>query len=213
MKIPMFIALTSLTLAVACDDDPGKGKAKAEAKAPVSPATSVAAPRGGVKYVFSAAGSKLEFTGAKVTEKHDGTFGEFSGQIDLVDGNPEKSSVSVEIVMSSLAIEPPKLAGHLKTADFFDVEKFPKATFASTSIKAGGDKGATHTVTGNLTLRGVSKSITFPATIKTEGDGVSVSAEFVINRKDFGIVYPGMPDNLIKDDVALQLTLAAKKST
>jgi len=99
----------------------------------------------------------------------------------------------------------------LKSPDFFDVEKFPKAKFVSTAIKAGGDNGATHTVTGNLELHGVTKAITFPAQIKVDPDAVSVVAEFSINRKDFSIVYPGMPDDLIKDDVLLKLSLHAKK--
>jgi len=58
----------------------------------------------------------------------------------------------------------------------------------------------------------VTKSISFPATIKVRGDTVDVDAEFAINRKDFGIVYPGMPDDLIRDDVLLKLQLRAKKS-
>jgi polyisoprenoid-binding protein YceI len=150
--------------------------------------------------------------GAKVTGSHDGSFKEFSGSVDIADGDLTKSSVNVEIKMASLSIEPEKLAGHLKSGDFFDVEKFPTAKFVSTAVKAGGDKGATHTVTGNLTMRGTEKSISFPATIKTEGDKVSVNAEFAINRKDFGIVYPGKPDDLIKDEVAIKLTILAKKS-
>jgi len=67
-------------------------------------------------------------------------------------------------------------------------------------------------VTGNLELHGVTKSITFPATITVQGDTVAVKAEFAINRKDFGIVYPGKPDDLIKDDVLLRLNISAKKS-
>lgn len=199
-----------LLIAAGCDNDPGKGKAKAAASAPV--AAPAAAPAGAVKHSFSAADSKLEFIGAKVTGSHDGSFKEFTGSVDLVEGDLTKSSVNVEIKMASLAIEPEKLAGHLKTGDFFDVEKFPTAKFVSTSVKAGGDNGASHTVTGNLTMRGTEKSISFPATIKVEGDTVSVNAEFAINRKDFGIVYPGKPDDLIKDEVAIKLTLAAKKS-
>jgi polyisoprenoid-binding protein YceI len=122
-----------------------------------------------------------------------------------------KSSVTAEIDIASLTVEPAKLARHLKTPDFFDAEKFPKAKFASTAIVAGGAAGATHTVTGNLELHGVSKSISFPAKIAIAGDSVSVDAEFAINRKDFGIVYAGMADDLIKDDVLIKLTLRAKQ--
>jgi len=120
--------------------------------------------------------------------------------------------VNAEIDIASLSIEPTKLAGHLKSPDFFDAEKFPKAKFTSTAIKAGGENGATHTVSGNLELHGVAKGITFPAKIKVDADQVSVDAEFAINRKDFSIVYPGMPDDLIKDDVLIKLALHAKKA-
>jgi polyisoprenoid-binding protein YceI len=68
-------------------------------------------------------------------------------------------------------------------------------------------------VTGNLELHGVTKSITFPATITVQGDAVTVKADFAINRKDFGIVYPGKPDDLIKDEVLLKLNIAGKKAS
>jgi len=155
--------------------------------------------------------SKISFVGAKITASHDGAFTQFTGSIDLVDGKPEGSAVNIEIDMNSLVIEPAKLAGHLKTADFFDVEKFPKTTFASTGVSPGGAGGATHTVTGNLTLHGVTKAISFPATITVSQLGVDATADFVINRKDFGVVYPGMPDDLIKDDVVIKLALKAPR--
>src|SRR6185295_6216026 len=105
----------------------------------------------------------------------------------------------------SVTTEEPDLTKNLQTADFFDVQKFPQATFVSTEIKAGGDKGASHTVTGNLTLHGVTKAITFPATITAAPTGVSVESSFAINRKDFGIVYAGASNNLIRDEVVLKL--------
>ena len=76
----------------------------------------------------------------------------------------------------------------------------------------GGAGGATDTVTGDLELHGEKKSISFPATITVTADGVSGTAEFSINRKDFKIVYPGKPDDLIKDDVAIKLAIRAKKA-
>ena len=95
----------------------------------------------------------------------------------------------------------------MKTADFFDVAKFPKATFVSTKIEPNTAAGATHNVTGNFDLHGVKKSITFPATIQSTPEVVSVNAEFAINRKDFGILYPGKADDLIRDGVVIKLTL------
>ena len=213
MKIPSLVDASTLALALtltlaACDNSPAKGKTQAAAE----PVAAAAVPASGVKYTFSNAGSKIDFVGAKVTGKHDGSFQTFTGNVNLVDNNPEKSSVSTEIDVGSLKSDQEKLTAHLKTPDLLDVAKYPKATFASTSIKSGGEKGASHTVTGNFQLHGVTKSISFPATIKVNGDAVDVDAEFAINRKDFGIVYPGMPDDLIKDDVLLKLHVRAVKA-
>jgi polyisoprenoid-binding protein YceI len=191
-----------------CDNQPAKDKSKAGVAAPVDTALAAPAANAG-RYEFSEAESKLEFVGAKVTGKHDGSFGKFSGTI--VGSDPEKSSVTVEIDMASLVADDARLTGHLKSPDFFDVEKFPKARFVSTSVRPGGERGATHTITGNLELHGVTKSITFPATVRMDGDSSTVDTEFAINRKDFGVTYPGKPDDLIKDDVLIKLSIRAKR--
>ena len=210
MRRTSVICALGLCLLGACNTDPAKGKAQATVSSATE--TALSAPTdASTNFVFSHDGSQIGFQGAKVTAKHDGSFGTFHGTIQLVDNDPTKAQVKAEIDIASLAIEPAKLAGHLKAPDFFDVAKFPKAIFTSTSVRANGEKGATHTVTGNLELHGVVKSISFPASIKTSSDAVDVDAEFAINRKDFGIVYPGMPDDLIKEDVLIKLKLHAKK--
>lgn len=212
MSARILVPAVALLALAACDNDPGKGKPQARASAPAEVASTTTPSEAGARYVFSsAAGSKIAFVGAKVTRKHDGSFGTFDGNVRFVDGDVEKSSVSVDIDTASIIADDPKLNGHLKTPDFFDVAKFPKARFSSTSIKNGGAGGATHTVTGNLELHGVTKSITFPATIRTNGEQIDVAAEFAINRKDFALVYPGLPDDLIKDEVLIKLDVHAKK--
>jgi len=205
----LVISASLFALASGCNNDPAKGKTQATVGSATAAVNAPAA--GAVNYQFSNDGSKLQFVGAKVSAKHEGSFQAFRGTIALLDNDPTKSTVNAEIDIASLSVEPAKLAGHLKSPDFFDAAKFPKAKFTSTAIKSGGDNGATHTVTGNLELHGVTKAITFPAKIKLDADQVSVDAEFAINRKDFSIVYPGMPDDLIKDDVLLKLSLHAKK--
>ncbi len=216
LHLSRFLVLGSLALgglaASGCDNNPAKDKSQATVDTAVAVTAAPAPSAGSVTYVFSNADSKLAFTGAKVTRKHEGSFSVFNGTILLVDNNPEKSTVTVDIDMTSLSADDPKLTGHLKSPDLFDAAKFPKAHFVSTSIKAGAANGATHTVTGNLELHGVTKSITFPATVKPHGDGVDVDAEFAINRKDFGVVYPGMPDDLIKDDILIKLQIRSKKA-
>lgn len=156
--------------------------------------------------------SKVEFIGSNPREDNRGSFKKFAGQIELIGGKPEGSRVSVDIETDSVETEERGLTRHLKTADFFDVAKFPKATFASTEIKPGGEKGATHTVTGNLELHGVKKSINFPANITVTNDAAEMNSEFVINRKDFGIVYPGPANNLIRDEVVLKLSIRVPRA-
>jgi polyisoprenoid-binding protein YceI len=203
------VSIALLSVAIGCNTDPAKGKTQATVG---SAATAVTAPvAGAVNYAFSNDGSKVEFVGAKVSAKHEGSFAAFRGNIGVVDGDSTKSNVTAEIDIASLTVEPAKLAGHLKSPDFFNAAQFPHAKFTSTAIKLGGDDGASHTVTGNLELHGVTKAISFPAKIKIDGDTVNVDAEFAINRKDFAIVYPGMPDDLIKDAVLIKLALHAKK--
>lgn len=194
-----------------CDTNPAQGKSVAKVSEPAVATQPLGEATAATKYVFSNAASKIEFVGAKVTKKHDGAFNVFSGAIELVDGDATKSVIRVEIATASLTADDPKLTSHLKSPDLLDVEKFPKATFASTSIKAGGESGATHTITGNLQLHGVTKSISFPAKVRIASDAVDADAEFAIDRKDFGIVYPGMPDDLIKDEVLLRLKLHGMK--
>jgi polyisoprenoid-binding protein YceI len=162
--------------------------------------------------------STLGFTAAKVTASHDGSFGEWSGTIDLArSGDPTASRVNVSIVVDSLVIEPARLAGHLRTPDLLDVARFPTATFRSTQIAAGatgqvGDAAATHTVTGDFTLHGQTRAITFPAIITVTDGEVSARAEFSINRQDFGITYPGMPDDLIRDEVVIRFDIHAPRT-
>lgn len=214
----MRVSLVSLAavLALTACPDPAKDKPKAQV-APAPEAPKPAAPKAelpalpGTPYAFSESGSSLGWVGAKVTATHVGAFQKFSGTVGVVDNDATKSSVVVNIVTDSIfTADSPKLVGHLKSPDFFDVATYPTATFTSTAIAAGGENGATHTVTGTLDLHGVQKSITFPATIAVSPEAVTVKAEFAINRKDFNIVYPGKPDDLIRDEVVLKLDITAK---
>ena len=200
--------LFALLLVCACATNPASDQPKA-VTSDAAPASG--SPAGaGVKYSITPENSKIKFVGSKVTGSHNGSFEKFSGTIDF-NGQPEKSKVTIVIDTDSITTDTPDLTKHLKTADFFDVAKYPQAKFESTEIKPGGDKGASHTVTGNLTLHGVTKSITFPATIVVSPDAITVDSTFAINRKDFGINYAGAADNLIRDDVLLTLNIRALK--
>lgn len=208
MRLSMLmLVLTGLLLVAACGN-PATNKSQA-----VTGEAGHVAPQSasGQKYLITPENSKIEFIGSKVTGNHNGSFQKFSGQIDHT-GTPETSRVQITIDTDSITTDTPDLTKHLKTADFFDVAKYPQATFVSTSIKPGGEKDASHTITGNLTLHGVTKAVTFPATIVATADAITVDSSFSINRKDFGINYAGAADNLIRDGVVLALKIRATKS-
>lgn len=162
------------------------------------------------KLAISPESSKVEFVAAKVTRSHNGSFKQFTGSIDLAPNSIPDSRVTIEIQTNSVVTDEPDLTKHLQTPDFFDVAKYPKATFVSTKIEPA-SAGATHQVTGNFELHGVKKSITFPATIQVTPDSVSVDAEFSINRKDFGVVFQNKTDDLIRDNVVIKLTVKAPR--
>ena len=162
-------------------------------------------PAGAAKaYAITSENSKVEFTGSKVTGKHDGGFKQIQGEVHTSGNTVAHAKVSIDT--TSLYSDNDRLTGHLKSADFFDVQKFPNAVFETTSISGTGDNA---TVKGNLTLHGVTKEISFPAKIEVKDDAVTVKAEFSINRQDFGIKYAGKPDDLIRDGVVLRLDVKA----
>jgi polyisoprenoid-binding protein YceI len=162
---------------------------------------------GGTKYVFTE-NSKIGFVGSKVTGSHTGGFKTFTGHFTVKDGAPVGNDHKVSIDMSSTFSDAEKLTEHLKSPDFFDVEKFPQSTFDVTELKK--DSDTQYTVSGNFTLHGVTKNISFPATVTAAGETVKINTKFDINRKDFGIVYPGKTDDLIRDEVIIELDLEAK---
>ena len=196
----IFCALLSFGCA-----DPAANKPKAS----VGEATNEkSAPRqGGETLTISPANSNIDFVAAKVTRSHNGSFKQFNGTIDLLNSDALQSVVSITIDTASVVTDEPDLTKHLQTPDFFDVPKYPKANFVSTKIEPNTVNGATHTITGNFDLHGIRKSISFPATIQVGPTAVSVNAEFAINRKDFGLIYPGKADDLIKDGVVIKLNL------
>ncbi len=154
-------------------------------------------------------GSSVGFVGSKITGSHDGGFRGFEGWINLVDGDPGRSQVEIEIDTTTLWADNEDLAGHLKSPDFFDVENFPTATFTSRRIVP---EGTGYVIVGELDLHGITKEISFPAQITVEPDRVTARTEFSIKRFDFDIVYPGKPDDLIRDEVVVKLDIVAHPS-
>lgn len=105
-----------------------------------------------------------------------------------------------------------KLNGHLKNGDFFEVEKFPTATFKITGIKKNNDNVYTSLVSGNLTVKGKTNPVSFPAKI-TYGNGAVTlqSKKFTIDRQKFDVTYKStMQDVLVKDDIEMLVKVTAK---
>lgn len=189
-------ASTNETAATAPTPAPG-------AAATTTPAAPAAA---ATHYAATGEGGTIEFTGSKVTGSHSGGFKAFVAEFAVQNGKLADQGNRVVIDMTTTWSDNDRLTGHLKNADFFDVEKFPNAIFETLSIK---DAPSGSTVTGNLTLHGVTKKIVFPAKIAVAPESVTVNAEFAINRMDFDIKYPGRADDLIREEVVLRLKLKA----
>jgi polyisoprenoid-binding protein YceI len=206
------IALLALAATATACANPAADAAKAVTSEATARPKTTAANASEERLPVTGENSRIEFVGSKVTGSEGGRFERFSGTLRLVDATPEKSSVEIVIDMNSVATDSKYLAEHLKNADFFDVPKFPEATFISTEIRPGAEKGTKHTVTGHLDLHGVKKAVTFPATIKVNAAAATLDAEFAINRKEFGIVYAGRADDLIRDEVVIKLHVRAPRA-
>ena len=225
MKFTSVIKMTVLAMAavsiVACAKDPAQevASAKVEAKkeAPAAAAPAEAAAAEPVAAQGNLTGDMI-FIGSQVTGSHTCKFTDWDGNIsDAIALEESTLSFTVRTTAMACDFEDPKpwtvkLEKHLRSDDFFASEKFPEATFVSTAIKVQADEKtkATHMVTGNMTIRGIQKELSFPANLSKGEQGFKANIEFSLNRKEFDIMYPGKPDDLIRDDVVLKLTFASK---
>ena len=106
---------------------------------------------------------------------------------------------------------------HLKSPDYFDVEKFPISTFAITKVESVNVRSKTIKVTGNLTIKGITNSITIPAEIEVKDGIVKASGKVIIDRTQWGIryasgkFYDNLADNAVSDDIEIHMKIVAKK--
>ncbi len=163
-------------------------------------------------------GGKIFEDTSKPEEGHYGVVKLKSGEVSVKGGVLESGKfVADQTTFESAdlnedAESKAKLDGHLKSADFLDVEKFPEATFEITGVKTLTEGDYNTEISGNLDFRGMPKNISFKANVNEEGDKVTIkSEEFKINRQDFGITFKGGGGSIIKDDVMLQLDVTADK--
>ena len=158
--------------------------------------------------------SEVSFKVSHALAKVSGRFSKFSGTIKVDSADISKSSVEVSIDATSISTDNEARDKHLQSPDFFDTAKFPTITFKSTSVKEVA-KGKLE-VTGDFTLHGVTKRISFPITNAGTQPGMkpgTVMAGFIdgaltLNRTEYGVKY-GVP--LVGDEVAISLNIEAGK--
>jgi polyisoprenoid-binding protein YceI len=157
------------------------------------------------KYTLTGENTKLTFVGKKPDGKHEGGFAKLNGSATISGDDVTTLKAEVTIDTDSLYSDDAKLTAHLKNADFFDVKNNPKATFKITKVQKG-DK--VYTVSGELTLLGKTKPVSFPASISASGGVLSVSTSFPIDRTEWGMNYG---KGKIDDKVGLTIKVTAKK--
>lgn len=147
-----------------------------------------------------------------------GFFRDFTGTVNFDSADPAKSTVEFKAMATSVDTGVAGRDGHLRKADFFDVEKFPELTFKSTSVSK---KGEGWIVNGDLTMRGVTKPVSIPFEVtgfvpggERAGAKIGIAGETKINRRDFGVNYgnnlpSGVPQ--IADEVKIVLQIEAAK--
>ena len=160
----------------------------------------------GAKYILSK-DCYIGFAGSKVGGIHYGQFPAYEGSIEIHEDDLETMKIDLTIDATKLETDSSILTGTLRGENFFDVENHPTATFKSTSVKKSGDG---YTVTGNLAIRGVEKSVSFPASITLEGGDLTASAEFSIDRNMWGLGDGWVSDTVIRDNVAMELLVEAQ---
>ena len=168
-------------------------------------------------YSFDKAHSDVSFQIRHFLSKVRGRFTDFDGTIVADRARPEASSVEFTIKATSIDTDNENRDKDLRSANFFEVEKFPDITFKSTKVAPRGQDR--YDVTGTLTMHGVSKDITLPVTfLGTVNTGRGEKAGFetgiTLNRKDFGIVWNRVLDTggtTLGDDVIVSINVEANK--
>ncbi|MCW2497840.1 YceI family protein [Jatrophihabitans sp.] len=171
-------------------------------------------------YTLDAAHTRLGFVArhAMVT-KVRGAFNVFEGTATIDGTDPSKSTVSITIDVDSVDTRNEGRDGHLKSGDFLEIEKFPKITFTSTSITHDG--GNDFQVTGDLTIKGVTKSVTIPLEFQGAAkdpfgnERIGFEGSVAINRSDYGVSFNAALETggvLVSEKITLEFEISAVKN-
>ena len=170
-------------------------------------------------YQFDKSHTTVGFQVRHIFTQLGGKFGDFAGTIQVDRAKPENSSVEFTIQAKSIDTNEPRRDEHLRSADFFDVANHPTITFKSTSLKANGKDA--WLVTGDLSMRGVTKQVTLPVTLLGEGkdpwgnEKMGLETSLTLNRKDYGLVWNKALETggmLVGEEVKVQIAVEANKA-
>ena len=214
MKAYYLVAAMALFVATSCTSKSGN---KVDASESQAAAVSV----GAQKLAVDTINSKIAWTGYKPAGSHHGTLAIKHGELSI-EGDELKSGSFVfdmnKIVNEDLtdAKMNEQLVGHLKSADFFDVAKYPEGKFTITKVEKLNDGVSTHRISGNLELKGVSKNISFDANVTNEGNTYkATTVTFKIDRTQWGVnygsknIFKDLKDSFINDDMEITITIVA----
>jgi polyisoprenoid-binding protein YceI len=161
--------------------------------------------------------SEVGFQVRHLLSRVRGRFNDFDGTIDFDESNPANSRVAVTIPAGSIDTGEADRDKHLRSADFFDIEKYPALTFKSTLVTPRGEH--TYDVAGDLTIHGVTRPVTLPASFLGAAQDpwgntkLVFEAELTLNRKDFGLTWNAALETggfLVGDEVKVSLAIQAK---
>jgi polyisoprenoid-binding protein YceI len=170
-------------------------------------------------YAVDTGHSEVSFQVRHLVTNVRGRFNDFNGTINLDPANLEKSSVEFRVKAASIDTAHEDRDKHLRAEDFFHVEKYPEITFKSTSIKKTGKDS--YAVTGDFTMRGVTRRITLPVTYLGTArdpwgnDKAGFETATTLDRKEYGIVWNAAVDNggvILGDEVKIAVNLEANKA-
>ena len=182
-------------------------------------AAGLAVPATADTFVVDKAHSSATFSIRHLMSRVNGRFTDFTGTIVGDPAKPAEAKVEFTLKAASIDTDQDARDKHLRSADFFDAEKYPEITFKSTKITPAAGKD-TFDVTGNLTIRGVTKQVTLPVTYlgslvdPYKNEKFGFEATTTLNRKDFGIVWNAALDaggTVLSDDVAVTVNLQAAR--
>ena len=165
-------------------------------------------------YKIDAEKSKLTWLGKKVTGQHNGTINIAEGSLSVKSKKVTGGSFVIDMTSITDVDKNERLVGHLKSDDFFSSEKHPKASFVITSIALV--EKEQYTVKGNLTIKGITNEIEFPATIQL-GKQVTAKAKILVDRTKFDIkfrsgnFFENLGDKAIEDNFELNVELVANQ--